>query len=170
MLVPAILYKEEITRKIREKWHTKDAYNFTGGNFSNNDVLIRFVVLGSEGHFQYAVLDGEKLVGYFTYCIDYKNKQANSFGLFNLTDKPSIVLMRDVNKEMKRLMENRWVHRISWWAFSENPACRGYRKFCEDNGGEVIVIKDDHIGVDCYYHDSLIFQIIIRRDYNDIGV
>ena len=68
MLVPAILYKEEITKGMQKYFYTDDMLYETGcmENWTPN------IVECPEGwQFQYAIVDSnEKLIGYFAYTVD----------------------------------------------------------------------------------------------------
>ena len=65
MLVPAVLYKDEIKRKILEYKYTNDMMYYSGwlgDSIPNIDD-------DSEDNctVQYAIVDGDNLIGYFTY-------------------------------------------------------------------------------------------------------
>ena len=80
MLVPAILYKDEIHHRIAEYAYSEDMIYYTGylgfslPTFDNN----------SDGDcYQYAIVDNDKLIGYFTYSINWYSSCAHCFGLFS---------------------------------------------------------------------------------------
>lgn len=68
MLKPALLYKEEIQREISNYIYNEDMFLYTRSlgfytpNFENND----------DGTlYQYAIVNNEKVIGYFTYHVDW---------------------------------------------------------------------------------------------------
>ena len=99
MLVPAILYKDEIHNRIAEYAYNEDMIYYTGylgfslPTFDNN----------SDGDcYQYAIVDNGKLIGYFTYMIDWYSSCAHCFGLFSF-DRNNRTIGLDVYRELKKI-------------------------------------------------------------------
>ena len=85
MLVPAILYKDEIINKVREYFYTNDMLYEVGGL---DNCTPNIVDCPDEFHFQYAIVtpsaDGQnKLIGYLSYVVDWYSDKAYGFGLFS---------------------------------------------------------------------------------------
>ena len=110
MLVPAILYKDEICRKFMEYTYTDDMMYYNGclesATPSINDV-------SDAGHYQYAIVDNDKLIGYFTFNIGWYNSCISCFGLFAF-DRNNKTLGLDVYKELKKIIKNYHINRMEW--------------------------------------------------------
>ena len=81
MLVPAILYKNEIIKGMQKYFYTNDMMYETGcmDNWTPN---IFDCPEGSQ--FQYAIVDNnKKLIGYLSYVVDWYASKAYNFGLFS---------------------------------------------------------------------------------------
>lgn len=155
MLVPAILYKEEIIKGMQKNFYTDDMMYETGclGNWFPD------IADCSEDHqFQYAIVDNnEKLIGYLGYKVDWYSSKAYNFGLFSF-DRGNPLVGRDVFKKLEELVST--FHRIEWRAVGGNPACRGYDKFIERHNGNKHILKDSMKDRNGNYHDDIIYEII----------
>ena len=81
MLVPAILYKDEIIKGMQKYFYTDDMM-FETGCMDNWTPNITECPEGSQ--FQYAIVDNnEKLIGYLGYAVDWYTSKAYNFGLFS---------------------------------------------------------------------------------------
>ena len=78
MLVPAILYKEQIIKEVQKLLYTKDI-TFLSGDAGNWVPQIK--ECPDYGVYQYAIVDGDKLIGYFAYDVDYYSSNVYNFGL-----------------------------------------------------------------------------------------
>lgn len=160
MLVPAVLYKDEIKRKILEYKYTNDMMYYSGwlgDSIPNIDD-------DSEDNctVQYAIVDGDNLIGYFTYMMDWYTSCASCFGLFSF-DRGNKIIGLDVRREMEKIIKEYNVHRISWRMVSGNPVERHYDRFCYKYGGKKFVLTDairDRAG---NYHDDIIYEIIFQK-------
>jgi hypothetical protein len=111
---------------------------------------------------QYAIVDGDNLIGYFTYMMDWYTSCASCFGLFSF-DRGNKIIGLDVRREMKKIIKEYKVHRISWRMVSGNPVERHYDRFCDKYGGKKFVLTDairDRAG---NYHDDIIYEIIFQK-------
>ena len=99
MLKPAILYKNEILTKIQEYNYTEDMMYYSGylGN------AIPSIEEDTNGKlYQYAIVDDGKLIGYFTYQIDWYSSSVYNFGLFSF-DRNNVTIGIDVYRELKKI-------------------------------------------------------------------
>lgn len=160
MLVPAILYKEQIQKEFQKYYYTTDMMYETGcldswnPNISENP---------DEQTYQYAIAGKDnKLIGYLAFRIDWYCSRVYNFGLFSF-DRGNTLVGRDVFKKLDELA-NRF-HRVEWRAISGNPACRSYDSFIEKYNGNKHILRDairDRAG---NYHDDIIYEIVRgRRD------
>ncbi len=155
MLVPAILYREQIQKEFQKYYYTTDMMYETGclDNWSPN-----IEVNPDEQTYQYAIVgNDDKLIGFLTFRIDWYCSCAYNFGLFSF-DRGNALVGRDVCKKIDELV-NRF-RRVEWRAISGNPACRSYDYFIEKYNGNKHVLRDairDRAG---NYHDDIIYEIV----------
>lgn len=153
MLKPARLYKAEIEKLFAEKLYTEDFFYYVG-----YPQWFRLPEIKDEENlYQWAILDGEKVIGYLGYRIDMYTDNVYSFGLLSF-DKGNITLAKDVYKKLTELICKH--HRVEWRAIQGNPAIRSYTRFCQKCGGTIHRFKDVTKGIDGDYKDEYIFEII----------
>ena len=77
MLKPALLYKKEIEQNILNLAYSDEMFLFTG--------TLKYIIPDFEDNngslYQYAILDKDKIIGYFTYYIDWYTSSVSNFGL-----------------------------------------------------------------------------------------
>ena len=154
MLVPAILYKEQIQKGFQKYYYTTDMMYETG---CLEQWCPDISEAPSTGRFDYAIVHNGKLIGYLAYQVDYYASKAYNFGLLSF-DRGNALIGRDVYKKINELV-NRF-NRVEWRAISGNPACRSYDSFIEKYNGNKHVLKDairDRAG---NYHDGIIYEIV----------
>lgn len=153
MLVPAILYKYEIQAKFGKHFYTDSMIYYNGCLESNVPNI-------EEGYdYQYAIVDNDKLIGYFSYRIDWYSSSVNCFGLFSF-DKNNKVIGLDVYRELKKIINDYHIHRMEWRMIGGNPVEKHYDRFCEKYHGKKFVLTDaikDRYGK---YHNDIIYEII----------
>lgn len=160
MLVPAILYKAEIEEQMKKYIYTEDMTYYTGWlGFSQPTINTD----GDGRCYQYAIVDGDKLIGYFSYLIDWYTSCANSFGLFSF-DRGNRIIGFDVYRELKKLINDYHLHRIEWRMIGGNPVERHYDKFCNKYNGKKFVLTDAIRDRQGNYHDDVIYEIILKED------
>ena len=160
MLKPAILYKNEILTKIQEYNYTEDMMYYSGylGNAlpsMEEDTNVKL--------YQYAIVNDGKLIGYFTYQMDWYNSCVYNFGLYSF-DKNNRQIGLDIYKELKKLINDYHIHRIEWRMVSGNPVEKHYDKFCQKYHGKKLVLTDvlkDRYGK---YHNDVIYEIIFEQE------
>ena len=158
MLVPAILYKDEIRKRFAEFNYTEDMVFYTG--YLGNS-LPRIEDSGDGGGYQYAIIDNDKLIGYFTYSIDWYSSSARCFGLFSFNRNNKLIGL-DVRRELRKIINDYHIHRLEWRMVGGNPVEKHYDKFCEKYRGKKFVLTDvikDRYGK---YHDDVIYEIIFN--------
>ena len=155
MLVPAVLYKDQIIKCMQRYFYTTDMMYETGcmENWTPN-----IFDCPDESQFQYAIVDkDEKLIGYLGYSVDWYVSKAYNFGLFSF-DRGNLQVPKDVFERLEELVNT--LHRVEWRAVGGNPACRGYDNFIKKHNGTKHVLKDsikDRVG---NYHDDIIYEIV----------
>ena len=84
MLKPALSYKEEIQREMSKYIYNEDMLLYNGSiefytpNFENE---------GDGTLYQYAIVDEDKVIGYFTYHVDWYTSCAIDLDCFLLTEE-----------------------------------------------------------------------------------
>lgn len=159
MLVPAILYKEEICKRFAQYIYTEDMINYTG-YLGNSLPTIEESNDGSI--YQYAIIDNDRLIGYFTYSIDWYSSCAHCFGLFSF-DRKNKIIGFDVYRELRKIINDYQIHRIEWRMVGGNPVEKHYDKFCKKYHGKKFVLTDAIKDRRGKYHDDIIYEIIFNR-------
>ena len=160
MLVPAIIYKDEINKAFMKYCYTEDMIYYTGYLGSSVSVISDEC---DGGLYQYAIIDNDKLIGYFTYQIDWYSSCARSFGLFSF-DRNNRSVGLDIYRELKKVINDYHIHRIEWRMIGGNPVEKHYDKFCNKYHGKKFVLTDaikDRFGK---YHDDIIYEIICDKE------
>ena len=161
MLVPAVLYKDEIVKEMQKYFYTDDMMYETGclDNWTPNiqDNL-------DERTFQYAIVDNNhKLLSVLMYSVDWYISKAYNFALFSF-DRGNIIVGKDVYNHAIKLVNS--YHRVEWRAVGGNPACKAYDRFIarmSENKNMFVekhVLKDSIKDRNGHYHDDLIYSIV----------
>ena len=155
MLIPAIYYKEELTKAFRLHYYTEDMMYITGSlcswtpTFDDNP---------EKGHYQFAIVNPNKeLIGYIDYYIDYYSSSVSRFGLYSFS-RGNFIVGRDVLQELERIVAS--YHRVEWRMLGGNPIERHYDKFCEAHNGTKHVFRDAMRDRSGKYHDDILYEII----------
>lgn len=155
MLVPAILYRDQIQEEFQKYYYTIDMMYYTGclENWSPNieknpyDQIHQYAIIGNDN----------KLIGYLSFRIDWYCSRVYNFGLFSF-DRGNALVGKAVFEKLDELVNK--FHRVEWRAVSGNPACKSYDRFVEKYNGNKHVLKDvikDRAG---NYHDDIIYEIV----------
>lgn len=155
MLVPAICYREELTKKFNEIRYSDKAVWFNGCIESGP---IQIQDEPSEGRFQYAIVDRKPeydykytggtvnkdgsttqhyestlvgytdlVVGYLGFYIGFYDRGVWGIGLISFEDKPCAAITNAV-REMIKIIDSYDLHRIEFRAIGGNPAVESYDK------------------------------------------
>ena len=155
MLVPAILYKEQIVKEMQKYFYTTDMMYETG---CMENWVPNIVESPEEGCYQWAIVDSnDKLIGFLGYRVDFYVSKAYNFGLFSF-DRGNVLVGKDVYTKLEELVNT--YHRVEWRAVSGNPACRGYDNFIKKHNGNKYILKDSIKDAKGVYHDDIIYEII----------
>lgn len=157
MLKPAQLYKSELYEEYVKTWYKPENIFYTGWTGDripeipdNNYDSHHFVSIDKEGN----------LIGYISYSVDWISMNADRFGIISF-DKGNIIFAKDVYKVVCDLFEVYQMNRISWGAYVDNPAIRGYRNFIKKHGGrECAYYRQNAKLQDGKLHDSVCFEIL----------
>lgn len=189
MLVPAVLWKDEIQKEFSMLMYDEDTFYYQGYSYGHcfsdikpMDNIFQYAIVGgnyevqkvhhqeksSNGHGSYyvkreRVRTGDKLIGYFSYQIIPGTDTVHNFGLYSF-DKGNMLLARDVFNKMEELANDHL--RVEWRCVEGNPACSGYLKFCLRMRNKGYWVFDSNMLHMCTrdnrgkYHDEYTFEII----------
>ncbi|MBQ2663589.1 MAG: hypothetical protein IJH36_00530 [Clostridia bacterium] len=155
---PAILYREEIQRKGRELYYSTDGLYYRG-YIGNCDIEV--TETDNEGRlFQWAVIDGSKLIGFISYQIDWYSSNAYAFGLISF-DKGNPGIGYAMRQIMNHIIKTNKIHRIEWRCVGGNPVKRHYDFFCEQLKGRCFELFDVIKDTEGKYHNEYIYEVIL---------
>lgn len=157
MLVPAILFKSEIENGFKKLFYTSDML-FENGSL--NQSIPDISESTNEGLFQYAIISGEKVIGYLEYYVNYYTSNVRNFGLISF-DRGNPLIGKDLFEKMEELVSR--FHRIEWGMIGGNPVERSYDKFCERHNGTKHVLKDVLKDTEGNYRDSIVYEIVTTK-------
>lgn len=115
------------------------------------------------GYIRYAIVDDNKLIGYFAYQVDWYAPCARSFGLFAF-DRNNRTIGLDVYREMKKIINDYHIHRMEWRMVGGNPVEKHYDKFCKKYNGKKLVLTDSFKDRYGKYHNDVIYEIIFEQE------
>lgn len=160
MLKPAQIYKEQIQKECTRLWYSQEDIYYNGGagnyeiDFSDNNFK----------QHQFASVDSHgNVIGYISYSVDWAAKSADNLGAISFT-KSGIEFVRDLYKAVCNLFEVYHMNRVSWIAYADNPAVRGYRNFIKKHGGrECGYYRQVSLLLDGRLHDCISFEILAEE-------
>lgn len=159
MLVPAILHKDEIRKKLMEYNYTEDMTYYTG--YLGNS-LPKIDEENDGSLYQYAIVDNGKLIGYFTYQVDWYCSCALCFGLFSF-DRNNKIIGLDIYRELRKIINNYHIHRLEWRMVGGNPVEKHYDRFCQKYHGRKFIFTDTFKDRYGKYHNDVIYEIIFKQ-------
>ncbi len=160
MLVPAMLYKDEITTELKKHIYEDEMLFYSGWNGYN---IPTFSDEFDGCDYRYAIVNNDRVIGYFCYTHDMHSKCLHNFGLYSF-DRGNPIIGKDVLREIRRILREFKPRRMEWRMIGGNPVERHYDKFCEKYHGKKFVLTDavrDRKGI---YHNDVIYEIIFKND------
>lgn len=160
MLMPAQLYQDELQAENIKAWYKPENIFWNGGN---GDSTIDLPENNYYSHCFVSVDNHDNVIGYIAYSVDWSAMSADRFGIISYK-KNSIEFAKDVYEAICNLFEVYHMNRISWVAYVDNPAIRGYRNFIKKHGGrecgyyrQIARLQDGKL------HDSVTFEILAEE-------
>lgn len=157
MLRPAQLYKDRLYTEYVKTWYNPENMFYTG---YTGDRVPEIPDNNYDSHHFVSVDKNNNLIGYISYSVDWGSMNADRFGIISF-DKGNVEFARDVYKAVCNLFEIYHMNRVSWMAYVDNPAVRGYRNFIKRYGGrecgyhrQIAKLQDGRL------HDSVEFEIL----------
>ena len=153
MLKPAILFKDELERKFKEQIYTNDFFLYAGYDGCAYIPEIKM----EDFSYQYAIVDGDNVIGYFSYSLNTCSDTINNFGLYSF-DRGNAIIGKDLLRKMKELVKAH--HRIEWRMIGGNPIKRHYDRFCKRCGGNIVKLHEVVRTPSGDYVDEYIYEIV----------
>ena len=160
MLKPAQLYRDKLQEENIKAWY-KPENIFWNDGIGDSQIEIQ---KDNYGCHQFVSVDkDDKVIGYICYQVNWCAMSANGFGIISFR-KGSVEFIRDVYKAVCDLFNVYHMNRISWGAYADNPAIRGYRNFIKKHGGrecgyhrQIARLQDGRL------HDMVDFEILAEE-------
>lgn len=156
MLKPAQLYREELQKKYVECWYKPENQYYSGWTGMQIPDLPDNCY---DTHDFVSVDKDNNVIGYISYRVSWITMSADNFGIISFGN--SVEFAKDVYKAICDLFEKHNMNRVSWSAFIENPAVKGYRNFIKKHGGrECAYHRQVAKLLDGKFHDDVEFEIL----------
>lgn len=157
MLMPAQLYKDKLMEEYPKTWYKPENMYYRGWIGDN---IPEIPDNNYDNHHFVSVNKNDNLIGYICYSVNWIPMSADDFGIISF-QKGNIEFAKDVYKVICDLFEKYHMNRVSWKAYVENPAIRGYRNFIKKHGGrECGYYRQVSKLMDGKLHDSVEFEIL----------
>lgn len=159
MLEPAMLHKEAVINGLKKHIYDDEMIYYSGWNgYTIPNIPDEF----ESSDYRYAILDKEKVIGYFCYHYDMYSRTLSSFGLYSF-DRGNPIIGRDVFREIRRVIKEYQPHRMEWRMISGNPVEKHYDRFCKKYNGKKFILTD--VIKDKYgnYHNDVIYEVIFSK-------
>jgi len=156
MLVPAILYKDELENKFQKEIYTERYFYYVGYayGFELPKIEVR------DNYYQWAIVDKNNVIdviGYLAYHICPDVDSVNNFGWYSFEEGNQTVV-RDTYNKLNELVDQH--HRVEWRVIQGNHAKKGYDRFCEKHGGNIVCLHDITKDLQGKYRNEYIYEII----------
>lgn len=156
MLIPAMLYRDEIITAFKKHIYNNDMIFYSGWNgYSLPEISDEFDGI----NYRFAIIDHDNVVGYFCYTYDTYSDCLRNFGLYSF-DRTNQTIGKDVYLQIRRLLKEYKPHRMEWRMIGGNPVEKHYDRFCKKYRGKKFILTDaikDRYGK---YHNDVIYEII----------
>lgn len=157
MLKPAQLYVGKLQEENLKSWYKPENIYWHGGT---GDCQIELPDNNYVSHCFVSVDKDDNVIGYISYAVDWSAMSADRFGIISYR-KNSLEFAKDVYNVVCDLFEVYHMNRISWGAYADNHAVRGYRNFIRKHGGRECAYHRQAARLqDGKLHDSVEFEIL----------
>lgn len=155
MLVPAVLYKNEIEELCMKNYYT-DAMLFETGTLDNWFPHIH--EQPSANQFQFASVNKEgELLGFFCYTVDWYADVAYNFGMMS-QQTANAAFAKDIFDKMEELVSRH--HRVEWRMVGGNPVEKSYDRFIERHNGKKYVFKDRIRDKEGCFRNDIMYEVV----------
>lgn len=157
MLKPAQLYKDKLQEENVKSWYKPENIFWNRGTGTSQINICE----DNYNYHQFVSIDKEdNIIGYIDYAVDWSAMSAYNFGIISFR-KGNLEFIKDLYKAICDLFNVYHMNRISWKAYIDNPAIRGYRNFIKKYGGRECGYYRQSVRLqDGKLHDSVAFEIL----------
>ncbi len=160
MLKPAQLYRGKLEEEYYKTWYKPENMYYTGWT---GDRVPAVPDNNYDSHHFVSVDKNDNLIGYISYSVDWISMSASHVGIISF-NKGNLEFAKDIYKAVCDLFDAYHMNRISWCAYVENPAIRGYRNFIKKHGGKECAYRRQIVKLqDGKLHDSVEFEILAEE-------
>lgn len=153
MLMPAITCKEELLKLFEKEIYNERYFYYSGYTYCHGLPTIE----ARDDYFQWAIVDNNKVIGYFAYHIDAVNDTVDNFGLYSFDDG-NIKVIKDVFNKLEELIKIH--HRLEWRVIGGNHVKQGYDNFCKRHNGNIVCLHDVTKDLSGNFRDEYIYEIV----------
>lgn len=153
MLIPAIARKAELEQLFAEHIYDDDMFLYNG--YPHYNSIPDFTL--KENIYRWAIVDDDKVIGYFTYHIDTHSDNVCSIGLYSF-DRGNPLVGIDIYRKMKQLAKNH--RRVEWRMIGGNPVKKHYDRFLKRMNGRKVMLKKLVKDMHGKYRDEYIYEIV----------
>ena len=138
MLIDARICAKELIELFKTHANDDDMYYFTA---DKNEKEFRYIGIDSKDYYenhQYAIYDGKRIVGYFTYCLDDIEigvAKLFNFGLYSF-DKNNPIIGLDIYREIHKIHREYGCCYVSFWMIKGNPVEKHYDRIIKHFNGQ----------------------------------
>lgn len=157
MIKPAILYKEQLEKKMAETWYDPEYMYYYDTIPGIPDIADK-----PDNQYQFVSVDSKgRVLGYFSYWVYEPSRRAMNFGLMSF-EKRNILFMRDAIQMFKDMFEKFGILSAEWRCYSRNKeALKLYRRIIKDYGGvEVGTLRRNGAPQNRELCDTVIFEVL----------
>ena len=167
MIVPAIVYKDEIENQFRRIQYT-DKYLWYTGSIDNYNIEVET----NENRFAYAIVHNDLVIGYISFRVDWYCSMAYNFGLIRFADshdKAATSVMTSAIMQILKMLLSFNLHRIDFRCISGNPAQRNYDGIIDiiektqDYWVNKLVFTDNIKDYKGRYHSTICYELLRKK-------
>ena len=165
MLKPAIEYKEEIQRLLKEAYYNdKEKFSYYNPScdyeFLLGDVKIEKNTMKKH---QFVSIHNEQIVGFISYNINLLNYRVYNMRCISFVNSMTFAL--DLKRSIENIFEVYKFRKMNFEAFVGHPIESSYDRMVEKVNGRIVGIQKEHCKLsDGKFHDLKIYEIL-RKDY-----
>ena len=156
MIKPALLYKEELTNKLRETWF-KDKYKYYNYSSYFSDFELATDTWINQ---QFVSVDKDNnILGYISYNVQRQTNNADEFGVISFVDN-SITFGKDLHQVLLDIFFKFNYNKLSFTVVVGNPIERYYDKTIKKYGGRIVGVKEQEAKLmDSSLYDVKLYEI-----------
>lgn len=162
MLVPAILYKDEIEERMQMRYYTDDMFYYLGRPGAAIPNIVEVDPTGTE--YQYACVVNDKLEGFFSFSYDRDTRCIHAISAYRF-GKSKYTFALDVGSMIMKVAYEWDVHKVEWCCIDGNKAKPMYDRFIKKLGGSPRIIYHRDVVKDNYgeYHGCYYYEVIFHN-------